>query len=118
MKWRILPELELERVQTQRCLLLGAGTLGCVVARSLLAWGVRDITLIDSGRVSFSNPVRQWLFQFEDCLNGGQSKAMAASARLKQIFPSARTDGVELQIPMPGHGAIASWTQSRWVSRI
>lgn len=51
------------------------------------AWGVRKITFVDSGRVSFSNPVRQPLFEFEDCLEGGKPKAEAAAAALKRIFP-------------------------------
>ena len=34
-------------------------------------WGVRHITLVDNGRVSYSNPVRQSLFTFKDCLEGG-----------------------------------------------
>lgn len=107
MRWRIVPSLQLDKIQSQRCLLLGAGTLGCVVARSLLAWGVRHITLVDSGKVSFSNPVRQWLFEFNDCLDGGKSKAAAAAAHLKAIFPSVHAQGVDLQIPMPGHVAAA-----------
>lgn len=51
------------------------------------AWGVRNITLVDSARVSFSNPVRQPLFVFEDCLNGGKPKAACAAESLKKIFP-------------------------------
>lgn len=51
------------------------------------AWGVRDITLVDSATVSYSNPVRQPLFEFEDCLNGGKPKAECAAAALKKIYP-------------------------------
>lgn len=36
MRWRILPALDLEKVANTRCLLLGAGTLGCYVARTLM----------------------------------------------------------------------------------
>lgn len=46
-----------------------SGTLGCAVARTLLGWGVRHITFVDNGRVSYSNPSRQCLFEFEDCEN-------------------------------------------------
>ena len=44
-----------------RCLLLGAGTLGCSVARTLLGWGVRRITFVDNSRVAYSNPVGGFL---------------------------------------------------------
>ena len=62
MKWRLLPGIDLAKLSTTRCLLLGAGTLGCNVARCLLGWGVRQITFVDSGKVSFSNPVTLWFF--------------------------------------------------------
>ncbi|KAG0369639.1 Autophagy protein 7 [Gamsiella multidivaricata] len=87
MRWRLLPDLQLEKVQETRCLLLGAGTLGCYVARSLLGWGVRNITFVDNAKVSFSNPVRQPLFDFEDCLEGGKDKAITAAASLKRVYP-------------------------------
>ena len=50
-------------------------------------WGVRTITLVDNGRISYSNPVRQSLFQFDDCVKGGKPKAEAAAESLKRIFP-------------------------------
>jgi ubiquitin-like modifier-activating enzyme ATG7 len=56
------------------CCVVHAGTLGCNVARSLLGWGVRHITFVDNGKVSFSNPVRQSLFELADCVDGGQYK--------------------------------------------
>ncbi|KAJ7211241.1 hypothetical protein GGX14DRAFT_449600, partial [Mycena pura] len=103
MRWRILPALDLEKISSTRCLLLGAGTLGCYVARTLMGWGVRAITLLDSGKVSFSNPVRQPLFEFEDCLAGGKPKAECAAARMKKIYPGVNATGHTLSIPMPGH---------------
>ncbi|KAG2347636.1 E1-like protein-activating [Suillus weaverae] len=103
MRWRILPSLDLEKVASTRCLLLGAGTLGCYVARTLMGWGVRTITFVDSARVSFSNPVRQPLFEFEDCLDGGKPKAACAAQRLTKIFPGINATGHDMSIPMPGH---------------
>ncbi|SNX87535.1 probable APG7 - component of the autophagic system [Melanopsichium pennsylvanicum] len=103
MRWRIMPEIKLETIQNTRCLLLGAGTLGCYVARALLGWGVRQITFVDSAKVSFSNPVRQPLFDFEDCLEGGRPKAECAAKNLMRIYPGVDAKGVSFSIPMPGH---------------
>ena len=65
MKWRLVPELDLEKIKRTGFLLLGSGTLGCGVARGLLGWGARKITFLDNSKVSFSNPVRQSLFEFK-----------------------------------------------------
>ncbi|POW16552.1 hypothetical protein PSHT_06602 [Puccinia striiformis] len=87
MRWRILPDLNLREnffytLFTIRC---------------------RNTRLLHSAKVSFSNPVRQPLFEFEDCLEGGKPKAACASAALKRIYPGLDTEGIELSIPMPGH---------------
>ncbi|NWH35939.1 ATG7 enzyme, partial [Chloropsis hardwickii] len=87
MCWRLVPTLDLEKIVAAKCLLLGAGTLGCSVARTLMGWGVRKITFVDNAKISYSNPVRQPLYEFEDCLSGGKPKALAAAERLQKIFP-------------------------------
>ncbi|GFQ84270.1 ubiquitin-like modifier-activating enzyme ATG7 [Trichonephila clavata] len=103
MRWRLSPDLQLETIKSTRCLLFGAGTLGCNVARCLMGWGVHKITFIDNGNVSYSNPVRQTLFEFADCLEGGKPKAVAAAEALKRIFPGVESKGQVLNVPMPGH---------------
>lgn len=100
MRWRQLPSLNLDQLATTRCLLLGAGTLGCHIARCLLGWGFRHITFVDNGDISHSNPVRQPLFEFNDC---GKPKAECAAGALKRIYPLVQSRGVKLTIPMAGH---------------
>ena len=100
MRWRQLPSLDLDLLSQTKCLLLGAGTLGCYTARCLLSWGFRNITFVDNSTVSHSNPVRQPLFEFQDV---GKPKGGCAAAALKRIFPLVNAQAVDLTIPMAGH---------------
>lgn len=107
MKWRLLPSLNLDIIKRQKCLLFGAGTLGCAIARSLLSWGIVNISFVDCGHVAYSNPVRQSLFTHADAAQN-KFKATAAAERLKEILPSVQATGHVLQIPMPGHAVDGS----------
>ncbi|XP_011866346.1 PREDICTED: ubiquitin-like modifier-activating enzyme atg7 isoform X2 [Vollenhovia emeryi] len=102
MKWRLVPDLNLEKISGLRCLLLGAGTLGCSVARVLLGWGINNMTLVDNSTVSHSNTVRQSLYTHEDAVQR-RHKAHAAKDALLRIRPSMNAEAVVLHIPMPGH---------------
>lgn len=103
MKWRVAPQLDLDKIKHTKCLLLGAGTLGSYVARILMGWGVKTISFVDSGTVSFSNPVRQPLFTFADCIGGKTMKATKAAAALKEIYPGVNANGYDMTVPMAAH---------------
>lgn len=103
IKWRIAPGIDLDVIKNAKCLLLGAGTLGTYVSRTLMGWGVRKITFIDNATVSFSNPVRQPLFDFKDCLQGGVKKAERAAEALEEIYPGVDATGHVMEVPMAGH---------------
>lgn len=110
IKWRQLPALRLDPLFRLRVLLVGAGTLGCSVARNLLGWGVRHITFLDCSRVALSNPVRQSLYIHQDATShegAGRFKAEAARDRLLEIRPDANCTAVCLEVPMPGHPRFA-----------
>jgi ubiquitin-like modifier-activating enzyme ATG7 len=100
MKWNLFPDFNLELMHKLKICLLGAGTLGCNVARCLMGWGVRHINIVDYGVVSYSNPVRQGLYYYKD---SGKPKAVTAAENLAQIFPGVKATGYRIQIPMPGH---------------
>jgi ubiquitin-like modifier-activating enzyme ATG7 len=125
MKWRQWPSMLLPEIQSTKCLLLGMGTLGCAVARTLLGklsfancclhlirifinfllgYGIRTMTLVDNGRVSYSNPNRQCLYDYEDC-QSRDYKAIIAKKKLLKIVPHCQDtiQSVVLTIPMPGH---------------
>jgi ubiquitin-like modifier-activating enzyme ATG7 len=105
MKWRMVPDLNLDSIMNCKCLLLGAGTLGCQIARNLLAWGVKHFTFVDGGKVSYSNPVRQSLLTFEDAKRA-RSKAEAAAENLSLIHPQIYSKGIHMTFPNAGHKLI------------
>uniref|UniRef100_L7M543 Ubiquitin-like modifier-activating enzyme ATG7 n=1 Tax=Rhipicephalus pulchellus TaxID=72859 RepID=L7M543_RHIPC len=107
MRWRLAPTLDLETVASTKCLLLGAGTLGCSVARCLISWGVRNITFVDDGVVSYSNPARQSLYTARDCRDGGRPKCDAAAEALRAVSPAVHARGENLRVPMAGHSVPA-----------
>ena len=103
MKWRMCPWLNTDIIRSQKYLLIGAGTLGCHVSRTLLGWGARHITFLDYGKISYSNPVRQSLYTFEDSKNIKENfKAIVAAQKLKEIFPKVDAKGYRMCIPLPG----------------
>jgi len=101
MKWRMAPSLNTDKIRESKFLIFGAGTLGCHVARGLIGWGVRNITFVDYGKVSFSNPVRQTLYSYKDSVSNN-FKAITAAEKLKEIFPLINSQGYVIQIPHPG----------------
>ena len=113
MKWRMVPDLDLEKISNLKCLVVGSGTLGCGVARNLMKWGIFEFTMVDRGNVSFSNTVRQSLFVHEDAVLR-KNKAQAAADACKKIYPLAKVSAVDMNIPMPGH-AVSSDAQEKEV---
>jgi len=101
MRWRLVPDLNLDKF-SKKVLILGAGTLGCNLARGIMGWGIRHMTFIDCGSVNPSNPLRQSLYSIDDI---GKPKAQAAAESLKKIFPAVVVDYRSFKIPMPGHGS-------------
>lgn len=86
--------------------MIGAGTVGCAVARALIGWGITHLTIVDSGVVSPSNLTRQCLYSWNDCsLHQGQSrfKAVVAAQTLKTINPAIDSQGIVFSIPMVNH---------------
>src|SRR6202034_2085375 len=69
-------------------------------------WTVRKYALVDNDAVSFSTPVRQPLFVYKDCLEGGAKKAIRAAEALKEIYPGTDSAGYAMSVPMLGHPII------------
>lgn len=77
------------RLKEARVLVVGAGGLGCPALQYLAAAGVGTLGIVDDDVVSRSNLQRQILFTDADV---GQSKAVAAAARLQAMNPEVSCD--------------------------
>ncbi|EPB71221.1 hypothetical protein ANCCEY_09683 [Ancylostoma ceylanicum] len=115
IKWRLVPEMRLERYSSLSVLIFGAGTLGSNIARCLMGWGVKKITFVDNSSVSYSNPVRQSLSEFEDARES-RGKAETAAAALRRIYPSIDSQAIRLTVPMPGHTVSSSEQKKKRLS--
>ena len=49
---------------------------------------MQKFKILDNGIVSFSNPARQNLYTFEDCLSGETFKVNAAASAMTRIDPT------------------------------
>ncbi|SOV15734.1 autophagy-related protein 7, putative [Plasmodium sp. gorilla clade G2] len=106
IKWKILKDLKFENIKKLKILIIGLGTLGCMVARNCVSWGIQNYTFIDNSRVSFSNISRQYLYTLEDAEKYGkigEYKCVAAKKNLLKICPDLNIRTKVMDIPMPGH---------------
>ncbi|CZT98923.1 autophagy-related protein 7 [Plasmodium falciparum NF54] len=106
IKWKILKDLKFEHIKKLKILIIGLGTLGCMVARNCVSWGIQHYTFVDNSRVSFSNISRQYLYTLEDAEkygNIGEYKCVAAKKNLLKICPDLNITAKVMDIPMPGH---------------
>ncbi|XP_062215087.1 ubiquitin-like modifier-activating enzyme atg7 isoform X2 [Phragmites australis] len=99
MGWRHFP-VNIDKLSRVRVLLLGAGILGCEVARLLMTWGVRKLSVVDSGSVATSDLVKQSLYIDKDC---GVPRVTAIVPHLKARCPAMEVEGTKMEIPVPGH---------------
>ena len=90
----ILQEVGLEgqkKLMDSNVIIVGMGGLGCPVAQSLIACGIRKLRIIDGDAVELSNLHRQPLYGIEDI---GKMKVHAAKERLQNLSKKALIEPV------------------------
>jgi molybdopterin/thiamine biosynthesis adenylyltransferase len=84
-----------ERLRDFKVGLLGLGGVGSHVSLDLLGLGITDLRVVDFDEVELSNLNRQILYSESDI---GQRKVPTALRRLREYFPQADIEGVELRL--------------------
>ena len=90
----ILQEVGLEgqkKLMDSNVIIVGMGGLGCPVAQSLIACGIRKLRIIDGDAVELSNLHRQPLYGIEDI---GKMKVHTAKKRLQNLSKKALIEPV------------------------
>lgn len=87
--------LDIDGVQSSRCLVVGAGALGNEVLKCMLLAGFGDITVVDMDDVVTSNLSRCVFFRETD---GGRNKAEAISERAAELYRGAKITPVAKRI--------------------
>lgn len=116
MKWRLAPELDIDFLRSIKVGILGAGTLGCNIARGLVGWGISKFVLVDNGSVSLSNPARQSLYRLDMAMSE-EPKAKAAAKALLEIHPELVGVATLTDIGDRGHCLGSPIAQKGWRSQ-
>eukprot|EP00792_Barthelona_sp_PAP020_P003766 TRINITY_DN1632_c0_g1_i1.p1 TRINITY_DN1632_c0_g1~~TRINITY_DN1632_c0_g1_i1.p1 ORF type:complete len:442 (-),score=107.93 TRINITY_DN1632_c0_g1_i1:302-1501(-) len=99
MKQRFAPLLDLNLISKQKILVIGCGTLGCNLIRTLVAWGVENFVVLDNGYVSDTNPIRQNLFTRDQI---GRKKVDCIKESLTSMVNHLCVEKHHMTIPVPG----------------
>ena len=88
----LLGDEVMERIAQQRVIIFGVGGVGSWCAESLVRSGIRQLTIVDSDRVSITNVNRQLMATTKTV---GQVKVEVLKERLLTINPSAEITALQ-----------------------
>lgn len=89
---RELGEAGQQAIEKTRCLIIGAGGLGCPAALALVEAGIGHLTIVDADVVEVSNLPRQILHTPDRV---GMNKALSAKTALHAVNPEVPVDAVQ-----------------------
>ncbi|AIZ55942.1 SAMP-activating enzyme E1 [Candidatus Methanoplasma termitum] len=94
-RMRRIDWLDMVRIQSARCLVVGAGALGNEVMKCMLLAGFRDITIVDMDEVVVSNLSRCVFFRESD---NGKKKAEVVAERAADLYPGSKITPITAKI--------------------